>query len=84
MFAAHKEIFATREYPCHEPFVVENYRAITHDGVVVEISPAEFNSFEGEKGFFRAEQTGSEAPESWGTPFKEFKERIIQLQSFHQ
>lgn len=76
--AAHKQTYATREYPCHEPFVVETYRAILSDGSVVGISPAMFNSFEGDRGFFRTEQTGSEAPESWGTPFEEFKERAIQ------
>ena len=75
--AAHKQTCATREYPCHEPFVVETYRAILSDGSVVGISPAMFNSFEGDRGYFRTEQTGSEAPESWGTPFESFYAGLV-------
>jgi hypothetical protein len=76
--AAHKQTYATREYFHHEPFVVETYRAILSDGSVVGISPATFNSFQGDRGYLRTEQTGLEAPESWGIPFEEFKERAIQ------
>jgi len=44
----HKAAIASREYPCHGFFVIETYRAIAQDGSVVGISPAMFNSFEGD------------------------------------
>jgi hypothetical protein len=75
----HKAAIASREYPCHGFFVIETYRAIAQDGSVVGISPAMFNSFEGDRGYFRTEQTGSEAPESWGTPFEEFQQKYLSL-----
>lgn len=70
--ATHQSIFASREYPCHEPYVTERYRAILSCGSVKEIPKEAFDAFLGAKESFRSDTIGSEGEHLYGVPFEEF------------
>lgn len=70
--AAHQSVFGVREYPCHEPYVTEVYRAILVGGAVKEIPKGIFDAFQGQKEYFRSDTIGSEGEHLCGVPFETF------------